>query len=144
VVPILRHQRKPRVNDGWKARTRTPSLSVGVICLKKAPAEASALRSPAPGWSLLLGITLLGRVIPRAASLIATSFVGCRRRVLSEGRASEGECQSQSKSRNKHFHDFTPLLLLGAAITPAGREMFRADCGKLRVSRTALPAARSI
>src|SRR5262245_9877790 len=88
--------------------------------------------------------TLLGRVIPRAASLIATSFVGCRRRVLSEGRASEGECQSQSKSRNKHFHDFTPLLLLGAAITPAGREMFRADCGKLRVSRTALPAARSI
>src|SRR5262245_8219118 len=61
-------------------------------------------------WSLLLRITLLGRVVPRAASLIATSFVGCRRRVLSEGGTSEGECQRQSKSRNKHFHDFTPFV----------------------------------
>src|SRR5215510_14776764 len=64
--------------------------------------------------------TLPGRVIPRAASLIATSFVGCRRRVLSEGRASEGECQSQSKSRNKHFHDFTPF------ITP--RRRYNSNC----------------
>jgi hypothetical protein len=29
---------------------------------------------------------------------------------LSEGGATEGECQSQSKSRDKHFHEFIPFV----------------------------------
>jgi hypothetical protein len=59
---------------------------------KKRPQEARPEAVEMVGKSLHLALrALFGRVVPLAASLIATSLVGCFRHVSGEGRACEGQ-----------------------------------------------------
>src|SRR5262245_15643959 len=109
------------------------------------PRAKSARRSERPfqsctRWSLHLRITLLGRIIPRAASLVATSLVGCLRRVLSESGASAGECKGQRERRSERFHGVSPYVCVrgGVERTLANRERFLESlCPREIISRCA-------
>jgi hypothetical protein len=77
---------------------------------KKRPQEArpEAVKMVRKPLHLLLR-ALLGRLVPRAASLIATSLVGCFRHVSGKSRACEGKSYGHSDCRDKSFHDVSPL-----------------------------------
>jgi hypothetical protein len=51
----------------------------------------------------------------------------------------KASAKARANPETSIFMTLPLLLLLGAAITPAGREMFQADCEKLRAFSTALP-----
>src|SRR5262245_57286004 len=76
---------------------------------KRAPAEASATFATCYEVALVAAAFFLcafvSAGIPHAASLVATSFVGCLRHISGKGRAREGECQDQPKRRNERLHD---------------------------------------
>ena len=61
--------------------------------------------------SLVLRSTLLGGVIPSAASLVAASLVGWRPRLERKLRG-HGNRNGQSEHGHKRFHSFTALGLL--------------------------------
>ena len=106
---------------------------------KKRPQEASpeAVKMVRKPLHLLLR-ALLGRLVPRAASLIATSLVGCFRHVFGKGRACEGnstlrtECQSPFRIALRQGHSGT-----------ARQQRLARCCVKPRRRRTGLLAGES-
>src|SRR4029453_4921439 len=100
------HEKCPAWTIGCPAALRTmPGHVPPASGIKKGARRKRAPFAVLHSISLLLRITLLGRVIPCAARLVATGLVRRRRSVLSEGRASEGECQGQCERRNERFHE---------------------------------------
>src|SRR5262245_481899 len=68
--------------------------------------------------------TLVALSIPHAASLLAIGFSHCFGHVLGEGRASEGECQSQRERTNARFHGRTPYACMRPKEPQAKRHRF--------------------
>src|SRR5678816_4607320 len=94
----------------WSRRSSCGAISRSQ---KKRPQEArpEAVEMVRKPLHLLLR-ALFGRVVPRAASLIATSLVGCFRHVSGKGRACEGNSYGHGERRNKSFHGTLPLRCL--------------------------------
>src|SRR4026208_1975810 len=100
----------------WSRRSSCGAISRSQ---KKRPQEArpEAVRAVRETLHLLLR-ALLGCVVPRAASFIATSLVGCFRHVSGKGRSCEGQSYGHGERRNKSFHGILPLRITLQELQP--------------------------
>jgi hypothetical protein len=102
------HQSNPWVLQLWSPfccpTLHEPDLTFCLWITEGRPPKRAPLQFYSRAGLVLFLRARLGSVVPRAASFVATGFIGCLCHISGEGRAGEGKCQCQHKHRNDRFH----------------------------------------